>query len=182
MRAAALPAAAALRHTGEGMGSFARFIPDGIDLDPAAVREAGLAARPFPGWASPDEVIAIGRQVGAGRAELWSCEHRREPLHLAGLSLEEAGRQSFDLGYASVLVAFAAARTFIWQPLEHEFFVIFAPPPTLETIRSAGIFTYDYGEYAQEAYFAGKRSAFLIEAGRRYTVDPSAPDASIARA
>jgi len=161
------------------MDSFARFIPDGIDLDPAAVRTAGLAARPFPEWASPDDVAAVGRQVGAERAELWSWEHRRRPHHFAGLSPDDAGRQSFDLGHASVLIAFETARTYIWLPLEHEFFVIVAPPATLEAIRSAGIFTYGYDEYAHEPYFAGKRSAFLIAAGRHYTIDPSGGDADV---
>ncbi len=155
------------------MDSFARFIPDGVDLDPGAIRAAGLAARPFPELANPAEIAAVGRLVGAGQAELWSCHHQRKPLHLAGLKLDEAGRQTLDLCYTSVLVAFEAARTYIWQPLEHEFFVIFAPQPTLEAIRSAGIFAYDFDEYAHEPYFKGKRSHYLVEMGRRYTVVPS---------
>lgn len=152
------------------MDSFARFVPDGVDLDPRAIRAAGLAARPFPELASPDEIAAVGRLVGAARAELWACEHQREPVHLAGLGLGEAGRQSFDLGYASVLIAFEAAQTYVWQPPEHEFFVVFAARPTLETIRSAGIFTYDFDEYAREPCFKGKRSDYLVEMGRRYTI------------
>lgn len=155
---------------GNGLDSFARFIPDGADLDVGAIRTAGLAALPFPEWASPGEIAAVGRLVGAGRAELWSCQYRREPLHLAGLSLDEAGRQSFDRGYASVLVAFEAAQTYVWQPLEHEFFVIFGPWLTLQAVRSAGIFTYDFVEYANEPYFKGQRSDYLMEIERRYTV------------
>ena len=155
------------------MDSFARFIPDGADLDAGAIRAAGLAALPFPEWASPDEIAAVGRLVGAEKAEFWSCQYQQEPLHLAGLSPDEVGRQSFVLGYASVLVAFEAARTYIWQPLEHEFFVIFAPQPTLEAIRSAGIFAYDFHDYAREDYFKGKRSDYLVDMERRYTVVPS---------
>lgn len=152
------------------MDSFARFIPDGIDLDARAIRAAGLAAAPFPAWASPDEVAAVGGLVGADRAELWGCQYQQEPLHLTGLSLDEAGRQSFDLGYETVLVAFEAVQTFIWQPLEHEFFVIFAPQPALDAIRSAGIFIYDFDDYAHEPYFKGKRSDYLVGIGRRYTI------------
>ncbi len=162
------------------MDSFARFIPDGAELDARAIRAAGLAARPFPELAIPAEIAAVGRLVGAEQAELWSCQYQREPLHLAGLSLDEAGRQSFALGYESVLVAFEAARTYIWQPLEHEFSVIFAPQPTLEAIRSAGIFAYDFHDYAREDYFKGKRSDYLVEMGRRYTIagrDPQGDDA-----
>ena len=162
------------------MDSFARFIPDRVDLDAGAIRAAGLAALPFPEWASPDEIVAVGRLVGAERAELWGCRYQQEPLRLAGLSLDEAGRQSFDLGYESVLVTFEAARTCIWQPLEHEFFVVFAPQPTLQSIRSAGIFIYDFDEYAHEPYFKGKLSDYLVEMGRRYTIaghDPQGDDA-----
>lgn len=160
------------RHTGDDVDSFARFIPDGRDLDPAAIRDAGLGARPCPEWASPEEIIAIGRQVGAVRAELWHCEPGREPHLEAGLSLDEAGQRAFDLGYSNVLIVFEAARTCIWQPLEHEFFVIVAPPMVLGQIRSAGIFTYDYDDYAREPYFSGRRSDFLVAAGRRYTINP----------
>lgn len=161
------------------LDSFARFIPGGTDLDPAAVRAAGFAARPFPDYGN-SEVATVGRLIGAERAELWSCKHQREPCHLSKLSLDEANRRSFKLGYSSVLVAFEAARTYIWLPDHHEFFVIFAPLAALDKIRAAGIFTYDYDEYAHEPYFAGKRSAFLIEAGRRYTIDPSGDDADVA--
>ena len=83
------------------MDSFARFIPGGTSLDPATVRAEALAARPFPEWASPDEIAAVGRQVGAERAELWSCEHRREPHHVAGLSPEEVGRR-YTLTYQAL--------------------------------------------------------------------------------
>lgn len=151
---------------------MARFIPGGTDLDPAAVRVAGFAARPFPDYGN-SEVAAVGRLVGAERVDLWCCQYGQEPHHLAGLSLDEANRRSFELGYLSLLVAFEAAQIHIWLPEHHEFFVIFAPPAALVKIRSAGIFTYDYDEYAHEPYFAGKRSEFLIEAGRRYTIYPS---------
>lgn len=155
------------------MDSFTRFVPDGTELDPGAIRAAGLAALPFPEWASPAEIVAVGRLVGAERADLWSCQYRQTPRHLAGLSLEDAGRQSFDLGYANVLVAFEAAATRLWQPLDHEFFVVFAPPLLLETIRSAGIFPHDFHGYAREDYFKGARSDYLVEMERRYTVVPS---------
>lgn len=155
------------------MDSFTRFIPDGTELDAGAIRGAGLAALPFPEWASPDEIVAVGRLAGAERAELWSCQHQQQPHHLARLSLDEAGRQSFDLGYANVLVAFESAETYVWQPLDHEFFVVFAPPPVLETIRLAGLFIHDFHAYAREDYFKGARSEYLVEMESRYTVVPS---------
>lgn len=157
------------------MNGFARFIPDRTELDAGAIRAAGLAALPFPEWASPDEIAAVGGLVGAERAEVWSYGYRQEPHHLAGLNPDEAGRQSFNRGYQSVLVAFEAARTYVWQPLDHEFFVIFAPQPTLEAVRSAGIFIYDFDEYAHEPHFKGKRSSHLVEMGRRYTIAGRGP-------
>ncbi len=152
------------------MDGFAQFVPDGGELDPEAIRGAGLAARPFPELAGTDEIVAVGRQVGAERMELWIGEHRREPQHLTGRRLDTAALQSLVRCGSNVLVAFERARTYLWQPLEHEFFVIFGPRLTLEAIRSAGIFTYDYDDYAREPYFAGERSEFLIETGRRYTI------------
>ena len=90
--------------------------------------------RPFPEWASPVAVVDVGRQLGAERADLWSCAFRHEPHRVAGLSLDVAGRQSFALGCASILVAFEAPLTCIWQLLEHEFFVIFGPQSALEAV------------------------------------------------
>lgn len=162
------------------MDSFQRFIPDGVDLDDGAIRSAGLAALPFPEWASPDEIAAIGRLLDVEWADLWICRYRQEPHHLVELSLDEASRQSFDLGCESVLVAFEAAQTYVWQPLEHEFFVIFGPRPMLQRIRSARIFAYDFDAYACEPYFKGKRSDHLVEMGKRYTIgdrDPQGDDA-----
>ena len=154
------------------LDSFARFIPGGTDLDPAAVKAAGFAARLFPDYGN-NEVAAVAKALGAERAECWSCGYKGQPDHLAPTSIDDAARHAFDFGYLNVLVAFAAAQAHIWLPDHHEFFVIFAPLAALEKIRTAGIFTYDYDEYAHEQYFAGKRSAFLVEAGRRYTIDPS---------
>lgn len=158
---------------GDEMDSFARFIPDRTGLDAGAIRAAGLAALPFPEVASHDEIVAVGRLVGAERAELWSHGHRQEPRHFAGLGLDEAARHAFDLGHDSVLIAFEAAQAHIWLPAEHEFFVIFAPQPTLQAIRAAGIFTYDFDAYAREAYFRGPRSDHLVETGKRYTIVPA---------
>lgn len=163
------------------LDSFARIIHDGTDLDASAVRAAGFAARPFPDYGN-NEVAGVARFLGAGRAECWSCGYKGQPDYQAVTSAEEVARYAVDFGYLNVLIVFEAAQTHIWLPDHHEFFVIFAPPAALEKIRSAGIFTYNYEEYAHEAYFARKRSAFLVEAGRRYTIDPSGedPDASIA--
>jgi hypothetical protein len=158
------------------MDSFARFIPDGIHLDPVAIRGAGLAARPFPEYPDYDGIVAVARLVEAQRAEFWHHEYQKEPHHLAALSVNQAARDAFDFGCYDVLIAFETARTYLWLPGEHEFFVIFAPPSTLEKIQSAGIFAYDFDEYAHEDYFAGKRSEFLVENGRRYTIDSSGGD------
>lgn len=155
------------------MDSFARFIPDRTGLDAGAIRAAGLAALPFPEVASCDEIVAIGRLVGATQAAIWSHGYRQEPHHLAGLGLDEVARRAFDLGHDSVLIAFRAAQTHIWLPAEHEFFVIFAPQPALQAIRSAGIFTYDFDDYAREDYFRGRRSDHLVETGKRYTIVPT---------
>lgn len=155
------------------MDSFARFIPDRTALDAGAIRAAGLAAMPFPEVASHDEILAVGRLVRAERAELWSYGHREEPRHSAGISTAEAARLAFARGYDTVLITFAQTQTHIWLPGEHEFFVIFAPQPTVRTILSAGIFTYDFDDYARENYFKGARSDHLIEMGKRYTIVPS---------
>ena len=153
------------------MDSFSQFISDGIALDPAAVRTAGLVARPFPECASQDEVVALARLLGAGRAECWHWGYQEKPHHLVAAHPDEAARHVFDFGYHCVLISFESVRTHLWLPDEHEFFVIFAPASTMEKICSVGIFTYDYNEYAREAFFAGKRSDYLMEAGRRYTID-----------
>lgn len=164
------------------LDSFPRFITDGSDLDPAAVRAAGFAARPFPDYGN-SEVADVARLLGVERALCWSCGYKGQPDHLAATSAQEMARYAAGLGHLNVLIALEAAQTYIWLPDHHEFFVIFAPPATLEKIRSAGLFTCDYDEYAQDPYFAGKRSAFLIEAGRRYTIIPAGddPDVSIVR-
>jgi len=172
-----------MRNTGDEMDGFSRFFPGGTEPDPAAIRAAGLAARPFPEYASRDEIVAVAGLVNAERADCRHFGYETPPGRLMAARPDEAARHAFDFGYLDVLIAFEAARTFIWLPDHHEFFVIFAPPAVLEKIRAAGIFAYDYDDYAHEAYFAGRRSEFLIAAGRRYTIDPSGegPDAPIAR-
>lgn len=151
------------------MDEFFRFFPDGYTLDPRAVRAAGLAAMPLPELAIHEEIIALGALGGGGPLVLWSWEYRKPPQVHPGLNPAEAARLAFDLGGYELLLAFSGGLR-VWMPGEHEYFVLFGPPPALEAVRQAGIFGYSYDEYLEAPHHSPRSRQVLSEIGQRFTI------------
>lgn len=149
---------------------FAEFVPDSTSLSAEAVRRAGFGAAPFPEVAGDDEILRVGECVRAVSATLWAYEHGRPAECFQQLSLSDAARLCFEKGHSHTLLSFDDRDLLIWQPDDHEYFVIFGNRQMLDAVSRSGIFTYSFDEYKNEPFFAGKRADFLHAVGERYTI------------
>lgn len=155
------------------MSDFSTFINSSGALDLNSIRGFGFASAPFPEVAGHDEIIRVGELVGASDANVWAYGYGQKPRVWKSASLENSADIAFREGYDNILIGYLPRKAFLWLPSEHEYFVICTAQNLLERIRADELFSYDFKEYYNEAYFKGNKRDFLEGVLREYTVSAS---------
>ncbi len=152
------------------MDNFAKFIPTKTELDANEVVNESFSSMPFPEVISVSEVIQLGRAIGQRAGTLWSYQYGEAPQKFENRPLDEIASLSFSEGPYNLLIEFGDAEVYIWQPSDHEFFVIFGSPGIDKLVTESGIFDYKFSDYAREDFFQGNCSENLKEIEKKYTI------------